>query len=73
MPRRVGSSLTVKEEMNRPSSVSSTPKKLGGSPYLIKFRSLRIWAFRFSVDSGIWYFLDISLRTDVTDAGILGM
>ena len=73
MPRRVGSSLTAREEMNRPSYVSSTPKKLGGSPYLIRFRSLRIWAFRFSVDRGIWYVRDISLRTDVTDAGILGM
>jgi len=71
--RRVGSSLTVRPEMKRPSSVSSTPKNLGGSPYLMRLRSLSIWAFLFRVERGIWYLLESSLRTDVMDAGTLGM
>ena len=72
-PRRLGSSPVVRLEMNCPSSVISTPENLGASPYRIRLRSLSIWAFLFSVERGIWYFLEISLRIEVMEAGTLGM
>ncbi len=52
LPKSVGSSLTVRAEINRPNSVSSTPEKSVASPYVMRFRLLRIPAFRLRVERG---------------------
>jgi len=59
--------------MVRPSSVASTPLNSGGSPYVMRLRPLRTSASLLRVVRGTLDLLEISLRTDVTDAGTWGM